>query len=42
MASHIDPRDTVPMPQPQGYPIVGNLFDLDPELPIVSLLNLVS
>ncbi|WPG99486.1 Hypothetical protein R9X50_00230100 [Acrodontium crateriforme] len=39
MAS-IDKRDTVPIPQPPGYPLLGNLSDIDPELPIASLQNL--
>jgi len=41
MAAIIDPRDAVPIPHPPGYPFVGNIFDIDPELPIVSLQNLV-
>ncbi|KAI7188379.1 cytochrome P450, partial [Hortaea werneckii] len=40
MAAAIDMRDTVPIPGPKGYPIVGNITDLDPELPIASLQNL--
>lgn len=40
MASSIDKKDTIPIPQPKGYPIIGNITDVDPELPIVSLQNL--
>ena len=40
MAAAVDVRDTVPIPGPKGYPIVGNITDLDPELPIASLQNL--
>jgi len=40
MATAIDMRDTMPIPGPKGYPIVGNITDLDPELPIASLQNL--
>jgi cytochrome P450 / NADPH-cytochrome P450 reductase len=36
----IDIRDTTPIPQPAGWPIVGNLTDVDPELPILSLQQL--
>lgn len=36
----MDKRDCTPIPQPPGYPIVGNLTDVDPELPIQSLCNL--
>lgn len=36
----IDTRDTVPIPQPRGYPLVGNVTDIDPEHPITSFLNL--
>ena len=40
MASVIDRRDTVSIPQPAGWPLVGNITDVDPELPIQSLINL--
>ncbi|KAK5112785.1 hypothetical protein LTR85_011119 [Meristemomyces frigidus] len=40
MASSVDRKDTVPIPQPRGYPIIGNITDVDPELPILSLQNL--
>jgi len=36
----IDTRDTVPIPQPRGYPLVGNITDVDPEQPTLSLMNL--
>lgn len=36
----MDQRDTVPIPRPPGYPLVGNITDIDPELPISSLSNL--
>ncbi|KAK4560538.1 hypothetical protein LTR86_005735 [Recurvomyces mirabilis] len=36
----MDARDTVPIPQPKGWPVVGNLSEIDPELPIRSLCNL--
>lgn len=36
----IDTRDTVPIPQPKGYPLVGNITDVDPEQPTLSLMNL--
>ena len=36
----MDIRDTVPIPQPRGYPLIGNITDIDPELPIDSLCNL--
>ena len=35
-----DKRDCVPIPQPPGYPFVGNVTDIDPVLPIDSLCNL--
>nr|POE71415.1 bifunctional cytochrome p450/nadph--p450 reductase [Quercus suber] len=36
----MDLRDTTPIPGPKGYPIVGNVTDVDPELPIASLQTL--
>ncbi|EMD00975.1 hypothetical protein BAUCODRAFT_566786 [Baudoinia panamericana UAMH 10762] len=36
----VDKKDTVPIPQPAGWPLVGNITDVDPELPILSLTNL--
>lgn len=36
----VDQRDCVPIPQPPGYVFVGNITDVDPELPIQSLANL--
>ncbi|KZV79489.1 hypothetical protein EXIGLDRAFT_782227, partial [Exidia glandulosa HHB12029] len=27
----------VPIPHPPGYPLVGNIFDLDPEVPLQAL-----
>jgi len=32
--------EAVPIPGPRGLPFVGNLTDIDPELPIASLWNL--
>lgn len=29
-----------PIPQPPGLPIVGNINDIDPELPLLSVMNL--
>ena len=29
-----------PIPQPPGYPFLGNLFDLDSEAPLQSLMKL--
>lgn len=40
MSSTIDKRDTVPIPGPRGYPIVGNVADIDPAVPLESLANL--
>lgn len=36
----IDERDSVPIPQPPGYPLIGNVSDIDPEQPTSSLMNL--
>lgn len=36
----MDERDTIPIPQPPGYPIIGNVSDIDPEVPIQSLGHL--
>lgn len=36
----VDTRDCEPIPHPPGYPLVGNIADIDPELPIQSLANL--
>ncbi|KAK0789173.1 hypothetical protein LTR02_012178 [Friedmanniomyces endolithicus] len=36
----IDKRDTVPIPNPKGWPLVGNITDVDAEVPIASLQNL--
>jgi cytochrome P450/NADPH-cytochrome P450 reductase len=36
----IDTRDTVPIPQPRGYPLVGNISDFDPDQPTASFMNL--
>jgi cytochrome P450/NADPH-cytochrome P450 reductase len=36
----IDTRDTVPIPQPKGYPLVGNISNVDIDHPTASLLNL--
>ncbi|KAK4902019.1 hypothetical protein LTR27_000920 [Elasticomyces elasticus] len=36
----VDRRDTVPIPSPKGWPLLGNLTDVDPETPIASLQNL--
>lgn len=36
----VDRRDCEPIPAPPGYPLVGNITDVDPELPIQSLCNL--
>ncbi|KAK5114823.1 hypothetical protein LTR62_001980 [Meristemomyces frigidus] len=36
----MDIRDSVPIPQPTGWPVVGNLSEIDPELPLRSLRNL--
>lgn len=36
----VDKRDCLPIPQPRGYPFVGNVSDIDPELPLQSLGNL--
>jgi cytochrome P450/NADPH-cytochrome P450 reductase len=38
----IDTRDTVPIPQPRGLPIVGNLSSIDPALPFKSFQNLAA
>lgn len=35
-----DKRDCIPIPHPPGYPIIGNVADVDPELPIQSFGNL--
>ncbi|KAF2088699.1 cytochrome P450 [Saccharata proteae CBS 121410] len=34
--------DGAPIPQPPGYPFVGNIADLDPEFPLGSLVNLAN
>ncbi|KAK1813680.1 hypothetical protein LTR12_011953 [Friedmanniomyces endolithicus] len=36
----IDRKDTVPIPNPKGWPLVGNITDVDAEVPIASLQNL--
>ncbi|KAK3644310.1 hypothetical protein LTR22_015314 [Elasticomyces elasticus] len=36
----VDRRDTVPIPSPKGWPLLGNVTDVDPETPIASLQNL--
>ena len=36
----IDSRDTVEIPGPRGYFLVGNITDFDPEQPTLSLMNL--
>nr|POE47611.1 bifunctional cytochrome p450/nadph--p450 reductase [Quercus suber] len=36
----LDRRDTALVPGPKGYPIVGNVTDVDPDLPIDSLQTL--
>ncbi|CAJ2504411.1 Uu.00g118050.m01.CDS01 [Anthostomella pinea] len=33
---------TVPIPQPPGWPLVGNITDVDPEAPILSIQHLAS
>jgi cytochrome P450/NADPH-cytochrome P450 reductase len=36
----VDRRDTVPIPQPPGYPIVGNLLEVKGEIPIERIADL--
>jgi cytochrome P450/NADPH-cytochrome P450 reductase len=38
--AHVDPKDTVPIPQPPGYPIIGNVSDIDLQDLPTSLLRL--
>ncbi|KAF2862714.1 cytochrome P450 [Piedraia hortae CBS 480.64] len=40
MTTPIDSKQTEPIPQVPGYPIVGNVFDIDPDIPISSLQHL--
>ncbi|KAF7186838.1 Bifunctional cytochrome P450/NADPH--P450 reductase [Pseudocercospora fuligena] len=36
----IDKRDTVPIPQPAGYPIIGNILEVSGDVPIMKLADL--
>ncbi|KAK5276745.1 hypothetical protein LTR16_010753, partial [Cryomyces antarcticus] len=33
-------QEIVPIPQPAGWPILGNVSDIDPEFPLGSLMHL--
>jgi cytochrome P450/NADPH-cytochrome P450 reductase len=39
MADTKDTADTVPIPSPPGWPLVGNAFDIDFELPLRTFQN---
>lgn len=36
----VDLRDTVPIPQPKGYPLIGNVLEVMGDVPIMALANL--
>ena len=36
----LDKRDTVPIPQPKGYPLIGNVLEVTGDVPIMRLAEL--
>ena len=40
MAPKLDRKDCVPIPQPRGYPLIGNIWELDRTAPINSFMRL--